>query len=70
MPRDYMEFLEEAEELQYLLGDIVGPGEDFAESVLSSLLSVIEWVEDNEHVTEKQWKALKNWREGAKKWLD
>ena len=69
MNGDWEEFLVEAQEVLDLLDEIKGAGTDYANSVSSQLEGVMEWVEEHEHVTERQEAALANWREGAEKWL-
>jgi len=69
MDRDWEDFLVEAQELLDILDEITGRGASYADSVSAQLQDIMEWVEENEHVTERQQSALENWREGAEKWL-
>ena len=43
--------------------------EDFAASVGEKAASIIEWIEEHDHVTDGQIMALENMRDGIDRWL-
>lgn len=69
MGPDWEEAKELCEEILAELADLPERAEDFSAGVEERVLSIMEWIEENEHVTEKQIQALKNMREGIDKWL-
>ena len=66
---DWEEALELCEEIEDLLGDLPERAEDFAQSVGEKVDSMREWIEENEHVTEKMVDALENMKEGSERWM-
>jgi len=65
---EWDEWIQESEELMLELGDLPESAEDFVASVEERLQSITEWVEEHEHVTEKQWQALRSWQAAVGKW--
>lgn len=66
---DWEGALELCKELIAELADLPERAEDFVESVEEKVLSIQEWIEENEHVTPKQLEALRNMRTGVHRWL-
>lgn len=64
----WREALEVADAILLLLPELPEKAEEFVESVEGKVESIRGWVEDNEHVTEKQESALDNMLRGAEKW--
>jgi hypothetical protein len=65
---DWEEALELCKELLAELADLPERAEDFVASVEEKVLSIMGWIEENEHVTPKQIKALENMLAGTTKW--
>ena len=51
------------------LDEVPEAGEDFAESVREKAESMKDWIEENEHVTERQLETIENWQVAVSKWL-
>jgi hypothetical protein len=51
------------------LDDIPDAGWDFADSVRESAESMKDWIEENEHVTERQLETIENWQVAVSKWI-
>ena len=49
--------------------DIPERGEDFAAGVTDTLEDMRAWIEENEHVTEKQQQAIENMQAAVGRWL-
>ena len=67
---DHEAALEYCNELLELLEELPDAAADFVDGVSERVTSMLEWIEDNEHVTENQIVALENMRRGADKWRD
>jgi len=65
---DWEGAVEYGKELLELLKELPEAADDFAVSVEEKALSIMEWAEENKHVTEGQIVALENMRKGALKW--
>ena len=48
--------------------DLPERAEDFAVSVIEKLESMLEWVQENQHITEKQIDAIRNMEAGVSRW--
>jgi len=65
---DWEGAVEFGKELLELLRELPEAADDFAVSVEEKALSIMEWVEENKHVTEGQIMALENMMKGVLKW--
>ena len=61
--------LQIGKEILEKITDLPERAEDFAISVEQKTNSIIKWVEDNDHATEKQINSLQNMNAGVDKWL-
>jgi hypothetical protein len=50
-------------------GDLPSGAEEFVEDVEGKVEGIVEWIDENSHVTEKQEAALRGIRGGADRWL-
>lgn len=50
-------------------GDLPPGAEEFAEGVEEKVEGIVEWIDTESHVTEKQEKALLGIRAGVDRWL-
>lgn len=62
------QFVEDAEKLLDALDDLPERAEGFVEGVREQLEGMVEWARENEHATEKMWKALYNMQDGVGRW--
>jgi hypothetical protein len=65
---DWEDAIELCKELLAELADLPVRAENFVASVEEKILSIMEWIEENEHVTDKQLQAIRNMMSGAIKW--
>lgn len=56
-------------EIMDKLSDLPERAEEFAISVEQKTVSIIKWVEENDHATDKQINSLQNMNAGIDKWL-
>jgi hypothetical protein len=69
IPDEVSDAIEQCEEILSMCDEVPEAGEDFAESVKESVSAVMETIERTNRVTERQWAAIDNWREGVGRWL-
>lgn len=63
-------FLKDGKALIEACDEVPEAGQDYAMSVAERLESMMDWAEENDHVTEKMTNALEGWESGISKWLD
>jgi ElaB/YqjD/DUF883 family membrane-anchored ribosome-binding protein len=70
---DYESVLDDISDLSDLLDEVeekVGtPSAEYVESVRSQAGDMEQWIADHKHATDNQARAVKNWTDGAKRWL-
>lgn len=64
------EALDQCDRIADLCEQVPERGEDFASSVLEKVESIRDWIEENDHVTEKQLKSLENMEAGVLRWVE
>lgn len=64
------EALDICKEISNMVEQLPEQAEDFGQSVESKMLSIRDWIEKNDHATDKQVNALENMHAGLKKWVD
>lgn len=67
---DVAEALEQCDHILTLCDEVEGRGESFAADISEKVQGVRDWIETNDHVTEKQLSALQGWEAGVSKWLE
>lgn len=70
MLTDITEVLEMCDDIIMEIGELPEQAEEFADSVENTVFDIRNWIEDNNHVTDRQLSALRNIRAGVRKWLD
>lgn len=73
MPKDLsdpQEAIEFCKELLSDLEDLPERAEEFVDSVTEKVTSMMEWIEENEHVTDKMQDSLRNMRRGCDRWME
>lgn len=66
-PEEAIDLIDEILARVYELPDA---GVDFGRSVQEKLESMAEWIDENQHVTPRQLKAIKNMGQGVERWLE
>lgn len=66
------EAIELCEEILNKLDDMpdTKKAQDFADSVREKTTGILEWILDNDYVTQKQLRSLENMCDGIDAWLD
>ena len=65
---DWKTEIERAQRLISDAADLLSRAEDFASGVTERLEGMVEWMEANEHVTEKMIEAMDNIERGIERW--
>jgi hypothetical protein len=66
---DWEDALELCESILSDLEELPNHAFRFYEGIKGKVLSIQDWVEENEHITDKQAQALENMHEGVRKWF-
>ena len=69
-PEQVEEALELCDQILSDCVDIPEGGENYASSVEQTVSDIRAWIDENQHVTKKQLKALNNMAEGLSKWQE
>lgn len=69
---DSCEWEEAVNKLDAIIGDceeLPDAGESFGNDVAAGAENMRAWITEHEHCTDKQWKAIENWRDGVDRWF-
>lgn len=66
---DWQAVANQCTEIVELCETVPDAGRDFADDVAEKVEEVQGWIEENQHVTEKQVEALKGWEAGVRAWI-
>lgn len=67
---DPQEAVKFCNELLADLEDLLERAEEFVDSVTEKVTSMMEWIEENNHITDKMQDSLRNMRRGCDRWME